>query len=193
VPAVQHPSERAARSYIRVRPYRLQDTLFGKSDTAHHDGTKWDAKKKSYIAVDLLLTCHAIDLETCTLLLSLNPYIIYHLQIPGATGMKLHEMLPWQLALLQSLDITLRQQALKGGKLRNYLLRTASFRVRERHEGVYMAPRRFKGAGKPRVAQDVPVLHNYTMLFAADDQDRQFIWHLLGEKMSQQLQLFQPP
>ena len=102
-------------------------------------------------------------------------------------------MLPWQLALLQSLDITLQQQALEGGGLQAYLLRVPAIRAQERHEGVYIAPRRFKADTKPRTVPDALVSYNFSLLSANDDQERHFLSHLLGERRIEQPAYLQPP
>jgi hypothetical protein len=107
--------------------------------------------------------------------------------------MKLHKLLPWQLALLHDLGITLLQHALEGGRLRDYLLRIPAFRPRERHEGVYVTPRRYKTDGKPRAMQGVPVAYHFSLLSAAEGQERHFISHVLGEMGSGKAEAFQPP
>lgn len=101
----------------------------------------------SDIAVNLLQTCRAVYLETYTLPLSLNPYIILNLSHAVKTN-----LLPWQFAYIQGLDITLQQTALEGTVLLDYVLRRGFWCPLARHKGVYVAPQRYyvSKKGPPR-------------------------------------------
>lgn len=153
-------------------------------------------KPSNDIAVNLLRTCRAIYMETWTLPLSLNPYVVYDLQNPAILGMKLYELLPWQFALIQSLDITLQQTALEGDMLHRYLHRERSWQPKERHKGVYLAPRRYKASRGPRAMTDYLESFNCSLIPSSNaDTDssvthsstetpepRHFLSHLLGQR-----------
>jgi hypothetical protein len=133
------------------------------------------------IAVNLLRTCRAIYLETWTLPLSLNPYIVYDLQFPARSGAKLHELLPWQLSLIQGLDITVQQTSLEGSSLRAYLHSEPSWQSGKRHKGGYITPRRYKTARGPRAMIEHPASFNFALVLAQDkSQPRHFLSHILG-------------
>lgn len=99
---------------------------------------------RSDIAVNLLQTCRVVYLETYTLPLSLNSYIV---QEPSA-HLTMMASLPWQFANIQRLDISLQQIALEGNILENTLLGQDRWCPLERHKGVYVAPRQFKINGR---------------------------------------------
>lgn len=90
------------------------------------------------IAVNLLCTCRAVYLETWDLPLSLNPHYveawIYEEEDDD------DKFLPWQLALISSLDITLHQESLEGEWLRDWFENSDYFAPKLRHDGVYVAP-----------------------------------------------------
>lgn len=133
------------------------------------------------IATNLLCTCRAIYLETWTLPLSQNPYIVYDFQKRGDAGIKLAELLPWQLALIQSLDITLQQTALEGGMLHNYIHHDKSWQPEERHKGVYVAPRSYKlDRGTPRAMVWFPDSFNHALVPGDKEYPRHFLSHALG-------------
>lgn len=138
------------------------------------------------IAVNLLRTCRAVYMETWTLPLSLNPYIVYDLHAPARMGMKLYELLPWQFALMQSLDITLQQTALEGPMLQRYLRRGA-WRPDERSNGAYITPRRYKSLRGPRAMIEYPDSFNFSLIPTStltnhEIQPRHFLSHLLGHR-----------
>lgn len=136
------------------------------------------------IATNLLRTCRAIYCETWTLPLSLNPYVIYKLNARGDSGAKLHELLPWQLSLIQSLDITLQQTLLEAREgnntLHTYLHRAAFWQAEDRHKGVYITPRRYKSARGPRAMTEFPASFNFSLIPVETTQDRHFLSHVLG-------------
>jgi hypothetical protein len=133
------------------------------------------------IAVNLLRTCRAAYLETWTLPLSLNPYIVYDLRAAGRSGMKLYELLPWQLALIQGLDITLQQYALEGKVLHNYLHRNSTWHPEERHKSVYVSPRRYKTDRGARAMVEYPDSFNFSLVPAENSEPRHFLSHILGK------------
>ncbi|KAF2030526.1 hypothetical protein EK21DRAFT_65284 [Setomelanomma holmii] len=133
------------------------------------------------IAVNLLRTCRAVYLETWTLPLSLNPYIIYDLHAPNRLGVQLDNLLPWQLALIQSLDITLQQVALEGTMLYDHLHHRSNWQPEERHKGVYIVPRRYKTHRGPRAMVEIPASFNFSMLPAEPHENRHFLSHVLGK------------
>ncbi|KAF2820402.1 hypothetical protein CC86DRAFT_471487 [Ophiobolus disseminans] len=141
-----------------------------------------ESSPKHDIAINLLRTCRAVYFEAWTLPLSLNPYIVYDLHAPARSGVKLHEFLPWQLALIQSLDITLQQVALEGNTLHNYFHKSPLWQPDERHQGVYIAPRRYKTAHRgPRALTEYPASFNFALLPAHEtQQQRHFLSHILG-------------
>ncbi|KAF1964099.1 hypothetical protein BU23DRAFT_77350 [Bimuria novae-zelandiae CBS 107.79] len=89
----------------------------------------------SDIAFSLLQTCKAVYLETYRLPVQRNSFKAYDLQ--GATRPDLKRVAPWQAALIQRLDISLRQTAIEGGELRNWL---THWYAKRRHEGAWIAP-----------------------------------------------------
>jgi hypothetical protein len=134
------------------------------------------------IAVNLLRTCRAIYFETWTSPLSLNPHIEYNLESTGDAGVNLRKLLPWQISLIQSLDITLQQTSLEGeNRLQNYLHRHNSWQVGQRHKGVYIAPRQHKTPSGPRSMDEYPASFECSLIPAEDKpQPRHFLSHLLG-------------
>ncbi|KAH7390837.1 hypothetical protein DE146DRAFT_791052 [Phaeosphaeria sp. MPI-PUGE-AT-0046c] len=164
------------------------------------------------IAINLLRTCRAVYMETWTLPLSLNPYIVYDLHPPAKMGMKLHELLPWQFALISSLDITLQQAALEGPTLQKYLHRNKTWRPIERHNGAYMvrrgplrrerclAPRRFKTLRGPRAMTEYPESFNFCLIptstaykdTTTSTEPRHFLSYLLGHRVRPALDLAPP-
>jgi hypothetical protein len=133
------------------------------------------------IAVNLLRTCRSIYLETWTSPLSLNPYIVYNLEAIVRSGMKLYELLPWQLALIQGLDITLQQTALEGTRLQKYIYRYTTWHPDKRHKGVYVSPRRYKSTRGPRAITEFPESFNFSLLPVEADEPRHILSHLLGK------------
>ncbi|KAH7079995.1 hypothetical protein BKA63DRAFT_463978 [Paraphoma chrysanthemicola] len=133
------------------------------------------------IAVNLLRTCRAVYLETWTLPLSLNPYIIYDLHAPNRLGVQLDNLLPWQIALIQSLDITLPQVALEGTTLHDHLHRRSTWQPEERHKGVYVVPRRYRTHRGPRSMVEFPASFNFSMLPADPSESRHYLSHILGK------------
>jgi hypothetical protein len=160
---------------------------------AHRSMPRLSKPSTNDIANDLLRTCRSIYLETWTLPLSLNPYIVYDLQSPGRLGVKLHELLPWQLALIQRLDLTLQQTALEGDTFRQYLLRSSTWNPLGRHEGVYVAPRRYKSNDRSLLMNAFPISFNFALLPATDHQDRHFISHIFGENLQRIPEASHPP
>lgn len=74
----------------------------------------------SRIGLNLLRTCRAVYLETYTLALSLNPFIILFQNIHTNPKKKI---LPWQLAHVQSLDVTLIQTELEEDGIESAVVR----------------------------------------------------------------------
>lgn len=132
------------------------------------------------IAIDLLRTCRAVYFETWTLPLSLNPYVIYDLHGPRRSGMSLDRILPWQLALVGSLDITISQTALEGNTLLNYLHRNKTWQASERHKGVYFAPRCYKTTRRVHAMSEYTSSFNFAILPADKSAPRHFLSHVLG-------------
>jgi hypothetical protein len=132
------------------------------------------------IAVNLLRTCRAAYLETWYMPLSRNGYIVYDLHATGRAGMKLYELLPWQLALIQSLDLTVQQYALEGSVLYKYIHRNASWQPGERHKGVYVTPRRYKTERGPRAMVEYPDSFNFSLVPADKHEPRHYLSHILG-------------
>jgi hypothetical protein len=145
-------------------------------------GIKSTKSSTSDIAVPLLRTCRAVYLETWTSPLALNPHIVYNVQSVGISGVKLHELLPWQLALIQSLDITLQQAALEGTtKLHHYLHGDMCWHPQRRHEGAYVVPRRYKTSLGPRAMTEFPHSFNMSLIPALNSPEpRHFASHILG-------------
>jgi hypothetical protein len=143
---------------------------------------KIDAKGPANdIATNLLRTCRAIYLETWTLPLAQNPYIVYEFQNHGDTGIKLAELLPWQLALIQSLDITVQQFALESGNLHNYIHNNKSWQPQERHKSVYVAPRTYQTDRFPRVMNCMLYSFNHALVPGDKEYPRHFLSHALGK------------
>ncbi|KAF2864877.1 hypothetical protein BDV95DRAFT_600257 [Massariosphaeria phaeospora] len=103
---------------------------------------------KSDIAMCLLQTCRAVYLEAYKLPLLLNPLIVYAFDGDMSYSRSrpdITRLAPWQIALIQRLDISLRQIRLETGELARYLEAwggTGGLR----HQGAYVAPRYYHHA-----------------------------------------------
>jgi hypothetical protein len=131
------------------------------------------------IAVNLLRTCRSCYLETWSLPLSLNPFIVYGVRSLEKYGTQAHDFVPWQLALIQGLDITLQQNSLESNKLQSYI---RSWYPDKRHTGVYACPKRYKSIHGTLDILGIPKSFN-TALFPTDQQSnepRHFFSHVLG-------------
>jgi hypothetical protein len=137
-------------------------------------------KPTNDIAVNLLRTCRSIYLEAWSLPLSLNPFIVYDVKHPEKYGTQAHDFAPWQLALVQGLDITLQQASLEGNnKLQSYI---RSWHPEKRHAGVYVCPKRYKSIHGTLDILGIPKSFN-TALFPIDQQSnepRHFFSYVLG-------------
>ncbi|KAH8723201.1 hypothetical protein GQ44DRAFT_710755 [Phaeosphaeriaceae sp. PMI808] len=145
-------------------------------------GSKFEDMCRNNIAVNLLRTCRAVYLETWALPLSLNSYILFDINTQSKSNIELHELFPWQLGLIQSLDITLQQCSLegKGSRLYQYLHRGSTWQVEARHKGAYVAPRRYKSNKKPRAMVEFPASFNFTLVPAETNQPRPVLSQILG-------------
>jgi hypothetical protein len=123
-----------------IYTYVLTDTSTNplkKENTFRADGNKYHAKAEpSTICFALLQTCRLVYLETYKLPMLLNPMVVYDFDVPARPNP--HRLAPWQFALIQRLDVSLQQISLEGDDILNFL---KSWKPRERHAGVYVAPR----------------------------------------------------
>jgi hypothetical protein len=137
------------------------------------------------LAINLLHTCRAIYLETWALPLSLNLYIahdVHHAGL-GRSGVKLYTLLPWQLAFIQGLDITLSQMALEGDSLHNYIHCNNAWHPNQRHQGAYVAPRWYRAEQGARAMTEFLELFDSTLVPVEKVQQRHFLSHVLGEQL----------
>lgn len=133
------------------------------------------------IALSLLRTCRTVYLETWTLPLSLNPWLIYDMN-DHADIMKPHVLLHWQLALIQRLDISHQQYRLEGGTIENYLHYDYNWQFARRHTGVYIAPHRHRTPRGTCTMGQFPHAFNCSVLSAqGHTEQRQFLSTLLGQ------------
>jgi hypothetical protein len=144
-------------------------------------------KPTNDIAVDLLRTCRSIYLDTWTLPLSLNPFMIYRLEPNSRRNFKFSILLPWQLALTQSMDITLQQTFLEGTRLQRYI--TRYWLPRGRHKGIYISPTTYDvPTEEPNDTKchSIQGLDNFDQKFSSisiehSGEPRHFLSHLIGE------------
>jgi hypothetical protein len=172
-----------------LRESESHDTERTLQRNAFEVGVKLPNHPASDIAVPLLRTCRAIYLETWTAPLSLNPHIAYNVQPRGNLGVKLHELHPWQLALIQSLDVTVLQTALEGASgLHRYLHSDdVCWHPRRRHDGAYVAPREYKtSCGRRRAMTAFPHSFNACLIPAPSTSPppRHVLAHLLASQPS---------
>jgi hypothetical protein len=157
--------------------------------------------RRNDIATDLLRTCRAIYHETWMLPLSLNPYMIYNLGDHARSGMKLLPY-PWQLALIQSLDITLQQTMLEGkspNNLHDHLHGKLSWQPEARHRGVYVAPERYryKTVSQAQHLSDLSTkfqscFESFCCMPLEREQGRHFLSHVLGKEFPDSTSLTGP-
>ncbi|KAL1296786.1 hypothetical protein AAFC00_000248 [Neodothiora populina] len=114
-------------------PRELRDLIFehalsayagpSRPERNHEPFVRPGASGPRSIAVELLLTCRAIYIETYQLPITLNPIIVYHDDIhhipPHARrGMQvLRKLTSWQFAALHSVDMTIQQVHLESQNL----------------------------------------------------------------------------
>jgi hypothetical protein len=118
--------EFALTDCISLPPDRLRDAYT--SDANDSDGNG-DLLCPSDIAFSLLQTCRAVYLETYTLPFSLNPYVIVAtLPFQGHRN-----LLSWQYANVQSLEIRLEQWLLEDDGLGVYIVNDSTWDLDLRH------------------------------------------------------------
>lgn len=126
----QHQSSLFSRlsSDIRRKIYEYSFT---------HPTSKTNRDRTTFTAIPLLRTCRAIYLESFKLPLLLTPLQFHGPDLP--TTPSLASLLPWQFALIQSLDITIQQNS-PSPYLRDTI---RSWRTGARHQNSYVIPRLF--------------------------------------------------
>jgi hypothetical protein len=149
---------------------------------SHRSRIKVDSKRPANdIAANLLRTCRAIYLETWTLPLKQNPYIVYDFQKLRDAGIKPADLLPWQLALVQSLDITIQQFALESGELHRYIHNDGGWQPQERHKSVYVAPKSYQtDRGHRSALSRFPSSFNHVLVRGEKEYPRHFLSYALG-------------
>jgi hypothetical protein len=159
-------------SLVKRNPHRLRVKV--KSKDSAND-----------IAINLLRTCRAIYLETWTLPLSQNSCIVYDFQKRRDAGVKPADLLPWQLALIQSLDITIQQSSLEGGALHRYMHKDGFWQPQERHKSVYVAPRIYQNdQGHRSYMNGLSHSFNHILVPGEKEHPRHFLSHALGNNAS---------
>jgi hypothetical protein len=153
-------------------------------------------KPTNDIAVNLLRTCRSIYLDTWTLPLSLNSFMMYRVETNSKRNSKFYMLLPWQVALTQSIDITLQQIFLEGDRLERYM--TRYWRPKARHKGIFITPMRYNAPTdksnsiQSRAIQglDGDTCDNFASIpIAHSCEPRHFLSHLIG-KVQADLKLY---
>ncbi|KAH3911212.1 hypothetical protein HBI56_107030 [Parastagonospora nodorum] len=133
------------------------------------------------MATTLLQTCRAVYLETWNLPLSLNPYIKIEPTGRGPTGVNLKALLPWQLSLIQRLDISVKQVDLEGEYLHSSIHANSHWQPGARHNGVYVAPRAYQDIFGT-CTLEYPQSFNCALISAEEECERHFLSHILGDQ-----------